>query len=409
MPRPSPERITNTLTVVRNGRNLPSNIQLPNQVNIYERSWVGTNSAGYPRRKVYNNLNVLSSKMTNSGSINLYRRFPPSNYYWDTVVGPYIFGASSQAQTAPSGSPNANFRDVSHNPVVIQNAINGAMDKIADQKLNLAQFIAERKQVANMVNDTVQKVTKVIGYLRKRKFRKALDVLGITHHPGKFTKDLGNNWLALQYGWKPLLADAHGAAEHLAKNHMGRPLHLIVRKNSLMASKDFSASSTLVDGGGTYIGPVDWVFSERVTRSMCKLEFVVTNDFIRQGRELGLTDPLTLAWELMPWSFVYDWFLPVGDFLQRLSYDSGLVYIGGCSSTKSFQKVSARLRSGTYSYAGGGLSTVSGDALVCENHRFTRLIYPSPPRAVWPDFKDPFSATHVANALALLRGTIRVR
>jgi len=283
------------------------------------------------------------------------------------------------------------------------------MDDIIDQKFNFAQFVAERKQVANMINDTVQKVTKVIGYLRKRKFRKALDVLGITHHPGKFSKDLGNNWLALQYGWKPLLADAHGAAEHLAKNSASRPLFLRVRKTVKVSLPEVRTSSTLVDGGGTYIGPLDWTFSDRTTASMCKLEFVVTNDFIRQGRELGLTDPLTLAWELLPWSFVYDWFLPVGDFLQRLSYDSGLTYVGGCSSTKSFQKVSARLRSGTYSYAGGGLSTVSGDALICENHRFTRLIYPSPPRAVLPGFKDPFSATHVANALALLRGTIRVR
>lgn len=30
----------------------------------------------------------------------------------------------------------------------------------------------------------------------------------------------------------------------------------------------------------------------------------------------GLQDPLSVAWELLPYSFVLDWFIPVGNYLQ---------------------------------------------------------------------------------------------
>jgi hypothetical protein len=37
------------------------------------------------------------------------------------------------------------------------------------------------------------------------------------------------------------------------------------------------------------------------------------------GRSLGLTDPLSVVWEIIPYSFVVDWFLPVGTYLENLN------------------------------------------------------------------------------------------
>jgi hypothetical protein len=36
-------------------------------------------------------------------------------------------------------------------------------------------------------------------------------------------------------------------------------------------------------------------------------------------RNLGLTDPLSVAWELIPYSFVVDWFVPIGTYLDNLN------------------------------------------------------------------------------------------
>lgn len=37
------------------------------------------------------------------------------------------------------------------------------------------------------------------------------------------------------------------------------------------------------------------------------------------ARQLGLVDPATVVWELIPYSFVVDWFLPIGSYLENLN------------------------------------------------------------------------------------------
>jgi hypothetical protein len=44
---------------------------------------------------------------------------------------------------------------------------------------------------------------------------------------------------------------------------------------------------------------------------------------------LGLVNPLAVAWELVPLSFVFDWFLPVGDMLSALTIGFGTTFKTG--------------------------------------------------------------------------------
>lgn len=400
MPRPNPETImTSTKMDYRN--RTTSNTTYYTHTR-FRRDWSGSNSAGYPHHIVYNNHSVRKSSASDMGSYHCEWRSPTSPDF-------AVYDGNCALDVgfpSPSGSPYE-FGSISHDATVTQRVINRCIDDIADRKVNLAQFIAERQQVANLVNDTVQKLTRTMRALRRRNFKAALGHLGITSHPRGFSQNLADNWLALQYGWKPLLADVRGAAEHLASNHMGRPLRI----KSLQRSQSISPPYVQRVSSGNY-GKADWIFSEKITRAQCILEFQVTNDFIRQGQQLGITDPLTLAWELVPYSFVVDWFLPVGDFLSRLNYDSGLTYMGGCHTTTSFQKQSLAPVSESIPFRLGAnnyTSTVSGYPLKAEEFKMDRVILVSPPRAVLPSFKDPFSAIHVANALALMRGAFRVR
>ncbi len=34
-------------------------------------------------------------------------------------------------------------------------------------------------------------------------------------------------------------------------------------------------------------------------------------------RSLGLTDPYSVAWDLLPFSFIADWFIPIGTYLDN--------------------------------------------------------------------------------------------
>ena len=55
----------------------------------------------------------------------------------------------------------------------------------------------------------------------------------------------------------------------------------------------------------------------------------------RAFNQLGLLNPVSLAWELVPWSFVVDWVLPIGSVLSALSAPAGLIFIDGSLSART--------------------------------------------------------------------------
>lgn len=52
--------------------------------------------------------------------------------------------------------------------------------------------------------------------------------------------------------------------------------------------------------------------------------FKINNPDLLLPAKVGLTNPLSVAWELIPFSFVVDWFLPIGKYLDAL--DVPLLY-----------------------------------------------------------------------------------
>lgn len=401
MPRPNPEVLTSTTTL--NYRNRTTSTSTNTVHTKYYRTWSGSNSAGYPAHKVYNNHSTRMSKTLDFGQYLCDWRSPssPEFAHWD---GNCVLDAGTNL---PSGCPYL-FGNVIHDTSLQNKAINTCIDNIKDNKVNLAQMYAERKQVVDSILGTAERLSKAISALRRRRFQDALKHLGIHSHPKPFTRDLANNWLALQYGWKPLLSDVRNSAEALAQSAMGHP----IRVKSENVTKRINPAWKGFDDQGNY-GKFEWAFSEKTTVIKCKLEYEVTNDFARQGNKLSIDDPLTLAWELLPYSFVADWFLPVGDFLSRLNYDSGLTYMGGCLSSLTTQSSKITCVAGTKSITVGGnntfVATFGGLPGRFAESRFDRVIYINPPRPDWPAFKDPFSVTHVTNAMALLRGSFKVK
>lgn len=50
----------------------------------------------------------------------------------------------------------------------------------------------------------------------------------------------------------------------------------------------------------------------------------------------GVTDPLLLAWELTPFSFVFDWFIDVGSWLEAMSSLNGWNVLTGFSACENW-------------------------------------------------------------------------
>jgi hypothetical protein len=54
------------------------------------------------------------------------------------------------------------------------------------------------------------------------------------------------------------------------------------------------------------------------------LQADITNPNLYKANALGLINPASVVWELVPYSFVVDWFVPVGGFLSSFTWDVGL-------------------------------------------------------------------------------------
>lgn len=282
----------------------------------------------------------------------------------------------------------------------------------ADIEANLAQDFAQIGQTTRLVATTATKIAGSVLALKKGNISLAANRLFAGRKPlyrGKgptVTNSLAQNWLELQYGWKPLLQDIHGAFNALSTFNEDESF---VRRVVSSATKEFETvenlgvGSTLPTSAGTH---------KRITRTRTKTKFVMRykiedplKSFLAQT---GFTNPVNLAWEILPFSFVVDWFLPIGPYLETLSSWDGLTFLDGVQTQFTRQEVAAVISYNGISLLNPTLHQHGYGAFHREIILLERQKLFSFPRAMFPSLKNGLaSVTHALNGLALLRSAFK--
>lgn len=282
---------------------------------------------------------------------------------------------------ASSGAPVTSF------PTSLrQQAEVDALLSLKDQKINLAVAWAERAKTAQMVGDVASRIARAYRSARRGNLKRAASQLGAS-----WRKSTGN-WLELQYGWKPLLSDVHGACEALAASAEDPYQWLITVKGK---KSQHSRTVEYISAGVPQFRRETDYFDGAFVR----LDYLPGNSFIKTVTSLGLTNPLEVQWETVPFSFVVDWFLPIGDWLGTLDATAGLQFQSGSCSllTRNVRKMIPNGISSSYSEGYNRLVGGSGKVV-----RLNRTIYTSSPIPRLPAPKNPVSLGHMANGLSLL-------
>ncbi len=288
--------------------------------------------------------------------------------------------------------------------------INKLISQIQSNRVNLGEVLATMGQTADLVASTAKRLVGSLRALKRGNVRGAINQLtgsnsnqGRGRRSGVVTELVGGipeQWLQLKYGWEPLLSDVHNSLELLQKTVNSSGARWFSVKATAKATGD--PISYQIDRSYPH-GP-DFIYesTSRTVSGKAQIVYGMPDSFAASMSQFGITNPLSVAWELVPWSFVADWMYPIGPFLESLDYSRGLVMRHGYISFKASQAARSRVKepvvisgniTGTWSGGGG-----SGDAFLFQRHALGG--FPGP---VAPIPKNPVSLTHVANALSLLQ------
>lgn len=189
-------------------------------------------------------------------------------------------------------------------------------EKVAGSDFNAGVALAELPQSLALIADAAIRIRKGLNALKRGNLPEAIKQLAGHKRARKIpkgttvsnSKTVQSNWLELQYGWRPLLQDVYGGAE-LLSHHLSVPIQQVLR-----VSKQ---AKGYLDRGSSYVVPAS---SEVLTKK--RLKAIISERDVPQL--IGLTDPLSVIWEKVPYSFVVDWFIPIGNYLSARGLSQAL-------------------------------------------------------------------------------------
>ncbi|DAD52447.1 maturation protein [ssRNA phage SRR5466727_3] len=306
-----------------------------------------------------------------------------------------------------------------------QKVVAKLQEQITLQKASTLVTVAEAHKTAKHLAETAKRVAAALKALKSLNIAGFGNALGINvskrqvkrfrtqskdirKYPGKpfsqmTTKEelrlrdfAANTWLEYSYAWKPLLGDIYANAEALASAMVEKSPNqrVVTAKSHSFISGEYETANS------GWISRHDY---QKKLEVRMKLWYTIDVDSNPIVSACGLTNPLLVAWEIVPFSFVVDWFLPIGNYLESLTAYRGVTFRGGTKTTRATDVVNTYVRANKqYAYGTGTMTPVGSAESQYRNFSITREGLSGFPTLNFPRFKDPRSIAHAASALALL-------
>lgn len=279
-------------------------------------------------RSTPNNYRMVIFRGVSTGWKTFFRSTSQGEIRWSAMDSDY-FGGTGYAPTS------------TYRPTDFARTDDRAMEKIYDQvrgSSNLAVDFFEAGSTIRMIRNSLnvkKQMAEMLKVTTRTKKYKSLS-------KGQQRLDyVTKKWLEARYGWLPLVYSTYDALDNIG-NRLSKGVHTITGRSGVT---DIGVDRS---GSGSYADPTVKMSFDMRYRTEIKCDF-------RMSGSRGISDwtslnPIGIAWELLPLSFVADWFVNVSSVLSN--WENWAVFansfVGGYR-TQSYREELLYSRSGTTS------------------------------------------------------------
>lgn len=278
-------------------------------------------------------------------------KLPDNPYSYDEVKnsltsveirGPYSFGGGYRYQTRylyPSFSVTVPVDPIDR--VDVNRVYAKLISRAKGSSVSTPVFLAESRQTASMVVNRATTLVYGLRALRRGNVDGFLDHMhrsftpsrkqvkswkGHLRHAKRSTDGISAIWLEARYGWLPFVSEVYAAGEMLNQLYEQKEkLYSRVTARSELKWQSSGIASVISVGAD---GGLKMSYSDSFKEEVKVTWLYLPTEWDGLGR-LGLTNPAEVVWELVPFSFVADWFLPIGNYLSYLDLDTRFKHVGG--------------------------------------------------------------------------------
>lgn len=198
------------------------------------------------------------------------------------------------------------------------------VDKLKGNTVELGTTLAEGRETIEMVAERMQMLGKAYKALKSGDFRKFLRTLRIQpkrSHKDKHwnkSRDASALWLEYWFGWSPTISTVYDLMRHAEDQ---TPKFQKVRGKGSVGVSGSEVSDVIGK-----LRACKTSYSGAVHVSV-QADVAVSDPFLFKMNQLGLVNPASVAWEVMPFSFLVDWFASVSLWLEGLSDFVGVTLV----------------------------------------------------------------------------------
>lgn len=198
-------------------------------------------------------------------------------------------------------------------------------EELTGPKGELLTSTLEWKSSLDMISGRAIQLAQAYSALRKGKFKRTADILRMEVPSGiakraKRGQSAASMWLEYWMGWAPLAGDIGLAIEVLTKESRPPRSFSVAVTQSIEDRKYVHNVTDKVNG--IYYKDLQTLSEKGSFSAYGKVSVINHNAHLAD--QLGFTNPALTAWQMLPFSFMVDWFANVGQVLGSLTDFMGL-------------------------------------------------------------------------------------